>query len=196
MCKVSEEPVSRENTVQFVAEKLVPSSGQVTVEAFSAARRPLVSIENSLNRDYGLDQNDINRDDAVSLQVSETERRNSGFYEDSEARSVSYSKNQENDDNVCDFRFSKYMSVCEDNRNKSLLNVFGEDAQTKSQKSSFGIILDEAQKTVISESFRSEKPDKLSCFKDSYRNDFPVRESCENWFNVPKLDDTVESLLI
>ena len=116
-----------------MAEKLVPSSGQVTVEAFSAARRPLVSIENSLNRDNGLDRYDINRDDAVSLQVSETERRNIGFFEDSDARSASYTRNQENDDNVCDSCFSKYMSVCEDNRNKSLLNMFGEDAQTKSQ---------------------------------------------------------------
>ena len=53
------------------------------------------------------------------------------------------------------------------------INLCCEDAQTKSQKSSVGIILDEAQKTIISESFRSEKPDKLSCFKDSYRNDFP-----------------------
>ena len=74
--------------------------------------------------------------------------------------------------------------------------MVGEDAQAKYQKSSVGIILDEAQKTIISEPFRSEKTDKLSCFKDSYRNDFPVYESCENWFNVPKLDDTVESLLI
>ena len=85
MPKVSKEEVSHENNVQFVAEKLVPSSGQVTVEAFSTAGRPLVSIENSLNRDYRLDRNDINRDDAVSLQVSETERRNSGFYEDLDA---------------------------------------------------------------------------------------------------------------
>ena len=49
---------------------------------------------------------------------------------------------------------------------------------------------------ILSQSYRSENPDKLTSFKDSNTYDFPVNKKCERYFQVPKLDDTVETLLI
>lgn len=174
-------------------------SRAVEVEAYSAARRPpLISVDNSLNRDYGLPD----CDDAISVRISDSERRNCDFINDmNDSRSVTslpvsfVDKDKQTDTD----RFSKYVAV---ETNESDLNVrklssmFGKDAQTKNEKQDVGIVLDDSQKQIISQSYRIENPERLTSYKDSYRHSFPVSECCEDFFKVPKLDDTVESLLV
>ena len=176
------------------------TQSQVTVEAERAARRPLVSLENSLDRDYGMNN------DSFSVQLSESERRNCGFMSDTRSEKSDNSMNSCVRDGLdySDDRFSKYVALKplsekekeEKSTDKNLLSMFGEDAQTKKERSKIGIVLDESQKSIIGDSYRAEHPERLTSYRDSYRNSFPVHESCEEFFKVPTLDDTVESLLV
>jgi hypothetical protein len=91
-------------------------------------------------------------------------------------------------------RLCKYLPAESDQTPyQNLLVMFGKDAKTKTDKSKGGLILDDVQKEIIPKSFHCNVSGKLTSYKDSYRHDLPVHESCENWFQVPKLDDTVES---
>lgn len=177
---------------EFSRQPVEVETVSVTRRPNATSTRPLISIENSLNRDYGLEHSDGLADDEISVQVSDTERRNSGFCEDS----MSISSEHVETDN----RFSKYVTTEAipqgSVQDRKLLSVFGEDATTKTEKSKVGIILDDAQKTILQQSYRSEHPDRISSYKDSYRHAFPVHDSCEDWFKVPTLDETVESLLV
>ena len=37
---------------------------------------------------------------------------------------------------------------------------------------------------------------RVSAFKENCKHAFPIDDSCESFFNVPKMDDSVEALLI
>ncbi|KAH3812023.1 hypothetical protein DPMN_140444 [Dreissena polymorpha] len=52
--------------------------------------------------------------------------------------------------------------------------MFGQDAVTRPDKGDTGIIVDKAQRDVLSETWIAEKPTKVSAFKDCYRSVFPV----------------------
>ncbi|CAC5421396.1 unnamed protein product [Mytilus coruscus] len=73
---------------------------------------------------------------------------------------------------------------------------FGKDAYAYRFKDKTGIILEQNQIDILKGAWRSDTPQKVTCFRDSYRQSFPVDPSCENYFNVPTFDNTVESLLV
>ncbi|CAC5417093.1 unnamed protein product [Mytilus coruscus] len=87
-----------------------------------------------------------------------------------------------------------------DSNQKTRCNVlgekFGEDAYAYRSKDKTGIILEQNQIDILKGAWRSDTPQKVTCFRDSYRQSFPVDPSCENYFNVPTFDNTVESLLV
>ncbi|CAC5400631.1 unnamed protein product [Mytilus coruscus] len=87
-----------------------------------------------------------------------------------------------------------------DSNQKTICNVlgekFGEDAYTYRSKDKTGIILEQNQIDILKGEWRSDTPQKVTCFRDSYRQNFPVDPSCENYFNVPTFDIIVESLLV
>ena len=70
--------------------------------------------------------------------------------------------------------------------------MFGEDAQIANQNNR-GLTLDNAQVEIINTSWRSQAPDKMAAYKDSYRQSFPIHESAEA---LPSLDELTERLLI
>lgn len=154
-----------------------------------------VSLHNGLDKGYGLDSH-VSDDDIVSLQPGQREKRNLGLLSDeSDGQSVIM------EDEGINQRFEKYSgSESRDINNPPLSNdilkeMFGEDAQTESQ-SMRGLILDNTQINIINNTWRSQVPDKLSAYKDSYKQSFPVQESAEKHLQVPSLDELTERLLI
>lgn len=140
------------------------------------------------------------QDDELSLQPGQRERQNIGILssEGSDGSDVEQSEN-------INSRFQKY-TVTVPNAGNSDINypplthdmlkdMFGEDAVTES-KSSKGLALDKTQIEIISETLRCQAPDKLSAYKDSYKQSFPVQESSEKLLKVPSLDELTERLLI
>ena len=65
-----------------------------------------------------------------------------------------------------------------------LREMFGDDAQSNSSNSKHGLCLDEAQIDTINLSWRSKGPDKISAFKESCKQSFPVSDSTESVLSV------------
>ena len=95
------------------------------------------------------------------------------------------------DDTLTD-RFTKYSTPTA----RMLSEMFGEDAVLRSSKDKVGICLDNAQKEVLQESWRSEDPGRITAFKETYKSSFPVSETDEEFLRVPSLDNIVDHLLI
>ena len=163
------------------------------------ARRPLVDLNNSLNRDYGLSNPDV---DTVSLQPAQEERYGLlSSHSGSEHGSL-----EDHDDGLAASRFDRYTASKLDAGHTSgenfgktpnlLSELFGEDAQTKSSSDKSGIVLDKSQIEILNSTWRSSNPEKLTAYKDSYRQSFPVQESEEKYLQVPSLDDISERLLV
>ena len=69
--------------------------------------------------------------------------------------------------------------------------MFCEDASTESHNNS-GLLSDKTQIDIISSLVRSQMTDKLSAYKDSYKQSLPIQESTEKLLQVPTLDDLTE----
>lgn len=165
------------NTGGFIARP--ESQVQDTVHGPPGRRKPLVSLENSLDEEYGLPH--INRQqDELSLQPSRHEMREL-IDSDNESRDSMGSKHNNQD-------FQQYVS----NENTALHQLFNTHDSVVSKD---GIILDKSQIDLLSKSWRAENPDRISCYKDEYRQAFPVHESSENMLLVPGLDDLIEPML-
>lgn len=130
----------------------------------------------------------LNSDDTMSIQPSQRERRSLLGDECSSHDTVS----SHSDVEESGVRFQKYGS----NTKKLLTDIFGEDATIRPDKSQMGISLDEAQTNVLKDSWRSEQPNKVSAFRDSYRASFPVSEETDTWLSVPSIDSIVGNLLM
>ncbi|KAH3866100.1 hypothetical protein DPMN_029153 [Dreissena polymorpha] len=129
-------------------------------------------------------------EDTLSIQPIRQER--SDLLGDDDDSSHTLLNGSDDSDAENNARFTKYSS-----KTQSLLqDMFGEDATTKSDKCKEGVSLDKAQCDVLKESWRAEKPVRISAFKDAYRTSFPVAESAEEMLSVPSLDTIVSSLLL
>ena len=75
--------------------------------------------------------------------------------------------------------------------------MFGEDAQAEN-KSSKGLSLDKTQIDIINTSWRCQTPDKLSAYRNSYKQAFPIHlgSDTEKLLQVPSLDELSERLVI
>ena len=74
-----------------------------------------------------------------------------------------------------------------------LSKIFKEDIQR--QKSSVGLVLDQSQVNILDSSWRSKNPDRISAFRDEYKNCFPLQDSAPDYLQVPTLDDLLEPML-
>ncbi|XP_071145784.1 uncharacterized protein LOC143085007 [Mytilus galloprovincialis] len=184
----------------------------VTVEAFSAARRPLIPLNSAINEH----QNSGDDIDTLSVRISDSERQNSGFLFSAEGSENSRNSDHE-DVNTCDSRsvlvksgehdrFQKYLGnrnekSCETEKqdnsvSHTLGDKFGLDAYTSLKTEKTGLVLEQNQIDVLRGSWRSETPHKITSYKENYRLSFPIDTSCQEYFNVPTMDNTVESLLM
>ncbi|XP_045185076.2 uncharacterized protein LOC123543076 isoform X1 [Mercenaria mercenaria] len=99
-------------------------------------------------------------------------------------------------------RFSRYQNITGKHKSQEVLEQpdtlgkkFGHDALVAKPKSQAGLVLEKNQTDILKQSWRSADPSKMSCYRDSYKQSFPIHESCEDWFKVPTLENTIEVLL-
>ena len=164
--------------------------------ATSGGRPALISLDSNLDGFSDQDQ-----DDGVSLQPGQRERRDMGLLSTSENGDSSVES--EHDPNTVS-RFEKYSNPVQTEEGKEngplthdmLREMFGDDAQTDSSDSKSGLCLDKAQIGIINLSWRCQAPDKISAYKESSKQSFPVSDSTEKVLKVPSLDDLSERLLI
>lgn len=168
----------------------------------SGVQRPLISLENSLDKDFGIPSHSL-EDDMISLQPGQRERQNLGLLSSEEGdRSTCNEPNHS--DQVETSRFGKYTSSIQTSANKenepltheTLVEMFGDDAQSDSSSLSKGLYLDKAQIEILNNSWRCKFPDKLSAYREASKQSFPISESAEKVLQVPSLDDLSERLLI
>lgn len=160
----------------------------------SSACRNIIPLENSLNDE--LLRPSRPDDDILSIQPGQREKRCLDL--ESEILSGGGTSHTQSEDNVfdnIDSRFSKYKSL-EGSEENGLKDIFGEDACTGKDKSSNGIVLDKSQTEILSESWRSCQPDKMTAYKENYKSSVPIHEKSEDLLKVPSLDDIVETFLI
>lgn len=167
----------------------------------SGGREPLIPLQNSLNQDFGISNPDT--DDVLSLQPGQRERRGIGLLSSEEGDKSSVGE-QEHTDHAVSSRFGKYSNSAQSSSGKEneplthdmLAEMFGEDAQTDSSSSKVGLCLDKTQIDILNNSWRCQAPDKLSAYRESSKQSFPVSEDAEKVLKVPSLDDLTERLLI
>ncbi|KAK3093551.1 hypothetical protein FSP39_017216 [Pinctada imbricata] len=91
-------------------------------------------------------------------------------------------------------KFKRYIHTDEnDDNNNKLCEIFGDISS--SSKDDVGIVLDDSQKAIINNSWRSSDPDKVTAYKEEYKLAFPVQEKSRDILKVPALDDLLEPLL-
>ena len=161
-------------------------------------RSVMIGYDNSLD---GFSDQDQDRDDTLSLQPGQQERSAVGLLSDSgDERSLAESELPTN----LASRFEKYSKSVQKEQGKEdgplthdmLRGIFGDDAQINSSNSKSGLCLDEAQIDTIKLSWGCKAPDKMSAYKESCKQSFPVSDSTESVLSVPSLDDLSERRLI
>ena len=169
-----------------------------TRNATEGGRRPLISLNSDLNTEFGI-SNPCLDDDMISLQPGQKERRSLGLVS-SEDETASHLE-QDNSENLNSVRFSKYSVGTQDKDNNEpltpdlLAEMFGEDAQTKSAKVE-GLFLDKTQIDILENTWHCKFPDKLSAYRETSKQSFPVGKSAEDFLQVPSLDELTERLLV
>ena len=165
----------------------------------SDVRRPLLPLDNSLDKDFGIVSHNtvISDDDVISLQPGQVECQGMGLLSSEGSDRIELAENEK----VAENRFQKYSALSTSKETETLTHdilteMFGEDAQANISNQNIGLRLDKAQIDVLNSSWRCQAPEKLTAYRDSYKQTFPVHESSEKMLQVPSLDELSERLLI
>ncbi|CAC5372482.1 unnamed protein product [Mytilus coruscus] len=171
----------------------------------SGERRPVISLEPDLDQDLGLPRVsrniDIDTRSEISLHVQQCERNDLDIRSNEESVSGGspFKENTEEFDTVnnrkCE-RFIKHVNVQSSNahggislsneHDKSdqgqtnnnvnfLSKIFKEDIVK--ERCNIGLVLDQAQVEILENSWRPKNPDRISAFKEDYKNCFPIHDS-------------------
>ena len=160
--------------------------------------------ENENDDHFAVEQeSNCQEEDQLSIAPGVRERHELGLNSDDgyDGMSVISHIDMNNNASAKTDRFHRYLkSANSDNKDSSdshkLLNLFGEDAKTKSSNQLVGIILDDSQIEILSNSWHSQNPGKLTAYKDEYKACFPVHEKSLEHLEVPSLDKMVSTLLV
>ncbi|CAC5406869.1 unnamed protein product [Mytilus coruscus] len=179
-------------------------------------RRPLIPLDPNLNEDLGSPRivRDFDERSEISLQVDRRERQDLlgliSDHEESDTQSVSSHLLDKNSNAIKTDRFSKYLdssvqNICTVDENSSgnitcnkvdrLAKIFKDDLPEDNSDKSVGLILDDSQVKILSYSWRTQHPERLSAYKDEYRSYFPVHEKSLPVLQVPSLDDMLEPMI-
>ena len=177
-----------------VPNAIVQDSGSLGV------RRPIVQAEihaQNFPTDIETEEND---QDIMSLTPGRSERQDIGLFSDDED---SLSMRSDNENRAKAARFSKYLptqcnteSGKKDTENGHLQSLFGEDAKTKSETDSVGLVLDHSQIDVLSGSWHCENPSRLTAYCEEYKSCFPVHDNSTKHLDIPSLDNFTSDLLV
>ena len=135
-------------------------------------------------------------DDVLSIQPRTGELRDlfgeSPSHSNFQDNDLGSNKSKESiDDTVSVKLYSQYANV-KNQQNDGLAVLFHVN---KPDSQLDGIVLEDSQKEILSKSWRAEKPDRLSSFKDEYRQSFPIHQKSEGFLQVPQLDELIETML-
>lgn len=162
------------------------------------------NVDNSTNTNHFPNEEcrvENEQTDVISLAPGHEERQDIGLLSDNESNSGSVRSDSEKQTCKKSARFSKYVkSISSDNTDKNennkLQNLFGEDAKTKADSNSVGLILDNSQIDILSGSWRCKHPERMSAYNEEYKASFPVHDSTLEHLEVPTLDSVVSDLLV
>lgn len=174
------------------------SSGETQSGSIGAHNSVEHSATVSFPRSLCREEND--HSDVVSLTPGHEERHDIGLLSDNDSNSVSVRSESGDKPQKPSSRFSQYVKgtqsdISDENNNDHLQNLFGEDAKTKSESSSVGLVLDKSQIDILSGSWRCKNPEKISAYCEEYKNSFPVHDKSLEHLEVPSLDSMVPDLL-
>ena len=79
---------------------------------------------------------------------------------------------------------------------KCLVDIFGEDAKISSEEKQIGISIDNSQKEVLKNGYRTSSPTFLTSYSESLIDKFPMDKDTETFLQVPPIDPLIESCLI
>lgn len=145
-------------------------------------RQRIISLNNGIDPD-------IVPEDVLSIQPSRREVENLYGLDRGSSGHSSVSDQSEMDGRD---RFSRFSNP---DTPKLLGELFGTDMNNNNECTDTGLILDDSQISVLNKSWRSQAPDRVTCFKEEYKTCFPVHEKTAEVLQVPGLDDIIEPML-
>ena len=176
------------------------SGTQVQIQPTNNCTIGASSVANIISSDFheeicGQNRQSCCEDDVLSIQPGQVERDLIGCNSEN-GSSVSQSGGNVIDGNS-EARFIKYKASDSTEQEQNLLSeIFGEDAHSGKVNNISGISLDQCQSDILSNSWRSEHPDRITAYKDNYRSSFPLNDNTAEFLKVPSLDDIVETFLV
>ncbi|CAC5417083.1 unnamed protein product [Mytilus coruscus] len=152
-------------------DKQFDSMSTKMVEASSAARRPLIQLNSSINEQ----QNSGDDIQTLSVRISDSERQNSCILFSAEASQNSINSDHD-DDNTCDGRNEKSCETEKQDKSVShtLSDKFGLDAYTSLLSEKTGLVLEQNQIDVLRGSWRSETHHEITSYTENYRQSFQI----------------------
>lgn len=169
---------------QYRLERDMDGSSSVAATSFP--------INNSLNRDYGVSDpagENSSTMDSISLAPGQQEIGDMCLSDEEVGSSVSHEGGNVN------ARFTRLVETPSETELNILSNIFGKDAKMTEKDAKMGLSLDQSQKDVLDTTLHCQRPDKLTSFKEEYRQNFPVQEKSVKFLALPSLDETIEAML-
>ncbi|CAC5402810.1 unnamed protein product [Mytilus coruscus] len=117
-----------------------------------------------------------------SQQVMSVARKGERFMKHVQLKSVSNEVNKDSE-------------LSSDTRHNVLSELFSEDIASNNDKGSVGLIMDQAQVTILENSWRCQHPEILYAYREEYRICFPVHDSAMEFLQVPSLYDLLEPMI-
>ncbi|CAC5386370.1 unnamed protein product [Mytilus coruscus] len=140
-------------------------------------------IERDILGDIRSDNESDNESEArVEQSTGSVARKGERFMKHVQLKSVSNEVNKDSE-------------LSSDTRHNVLSELFSEDIASNNDKGSVGLIMDQAQVTILESSWRCQHPEKLSAYREEYRSCFPVHDSAMEFLQVPSLDDLLEPMM-
>ncbi|CAC5397866.1 unnamed protein product [Mytilus coruscus] len=140
-------------------------------------------IERDILRDIRSDNESDNESQArVEQSTGSVARKGERFMKHVQLKSVSNEVNKDSE-------------LSSDTRHNVLSELFSEDIVSNNDKGSVGLIMDQAQVTILENFRRCQHPEKLSAYREEYMSCFPVHDSAIEFLQVPSLDDLLEPMM-
>ena len=186
-------------------------------------RRPILSLDPNLDEMLGspkISRNiDIDTRSEISLQPDSCERADllglCSSDDESQSSINTAHMTQSNSKTKNIDRFSRYLNVqstasatqpdmgqCSSSKSTdnsikytcTNLNVLSKIFTIDSDQSG-GLLLDEAQIKLLANLWRSKTPERFTCFREDYRNCFPIHKNAVDFLQVPSLDEILEPMI-
>ncbi|XP_062621452.1 uncharacterized protein LOC134283032 [Saccostrea cucullata] len=161
----------------------------------SSGMHPIIPLESEVQIEGTLSVPEM--DDMISLAPSVREVRellgdNESSVQEESITAHDFDNNQHKLDSNNNNRFQNLINKS-DEHTKTLTDIFGNVSSSEEEKT--GLVLDKTQEEILKKSWRITDPERLSAYRDEYRQCFPVHPNSAAFLQVPGLDDILEPML-